>query len=653
MAKTKLNSSLGLLKKSNLGSNINFLNKSKMKIGAKLIILVVAVNVIGIMILTSLLLNKAANLQEDSAFEKAKEMGYHHGTIVQVDLEVAMDAARTLAQTFKALRKRGPVDRNMIGDILKGVLNDNPAFVGAYTLWEPNALDGKDALYINRPGHDKTGRYIPYFNRGSGKIIVEPLVDYQKDGAGDYYQVPKKTKNEAIIDPYLYPIAGKEVLITSLVVPIIINDRVYGMAGIDVTLVDLAVKVNKIKPYGTGYASLISNTGLCVTHPDEKRMGKPSKEKEGFGAIKRGKEFSFINNSSTLRTDVYRIFIPVQIGKTTTPWSMEIILPMDKVLAPIRAMRIFAIIIIIIVVGATSIIIYFISRSITNPIKESINVANKISGGDLSVHPPKEYLDRNDEIGELSNSLKNMTDKVKDVVGNVWGSSNSLVDASEQINSAAQGLSNSSNNQAANVEEITSSLEEIMASISQNTENAKNTDAIAQQASGQAEEGGAAVSETAESMMKISEKITLIEEIASQTNLLALNAAIEAARAGEQGKGFAVVAGEVRKLAEKSQIVSQEISELASSSVDVSKKAGSLLQEIVPSIKNTAELVQGIAVSSEEMDMGVKQIGKGMEQLNELTQDNSSSSEELNSTSETLKSQAEQLKEMMQFFKLS
>jgi methyl-accepting chemotaxis protein len=188
------------------------------------------------------------------------------------------------------------------------------------------------------------------------------------------------------------------------------------------------------------------------------------------------------------------------------------------------------------------------------------------------------------------------------------------------------------------------------ASINQNTENAKVTDGMATQASGEAVQGGEAVRETVGAMKSIAGKIGIIDDIAYQTNLLALNAAIEAARAGEHGRGFAVVAAEVRKLAERSQIAAQEIGELAENSVEMAESAGKLLDTIVPSIKLTSDLVQEIAAASEEQSAGVGQINTAMDLLNQITQQNASSSEELAATSEEMSGQAAQLQELIAYF---
>jgi len=308
----------------------------------------------------------------------------------------------------------------------------------------------------------------------------------------------------------------------------------------------------------------------------------------------------------------------------------------------------------IIVLSLVSILIalgfaFWITRSITRPLSEAVEVANHLSEGNLNV---KIEVNSTDETGQLLTAMQHMVEKLSEIITAVRGNADSLASASEEISATAQSLSQSSSEQAASVEETTASIEQMTASIDQNTENAKVTDGMAGKAAREATEGGEAVNSTVEAMKKIAGKIGIVDDIAYQTNLLALNAAIEAARAGEHGKGFAVVAAEVRKLAERSQVAAQEIGELAGSSVSMAERAGKLLEAMVPSINKTSDLVQEIASASSEQASGVGQINSAMGQLNQTTQQNASASEQLAATAEEMSSQAEQLQNVMTFFKL-
>jgi methyl-accepting chemotaxis protein len=258
---------------------------------------------------------------------------------------------------------------------------------------------------------------------------------------------------------------------------------------------------------------------------------------------------------------------------------------------------------------------------------------------------------REGDTSSLLYSMKQMVEKLSQVVSEVTSGAQALASASEQVSATAQSLSQAASEQAAGVEQTSASVEEMTASIAQNSENAKVTDTIASRAAGEATEGGSAVKSTVAAMKQIANKIGIIDDIAYQTNLLALNAAIEAARAGEHGKGFAVVAAEVRKLAERSQVAAQEIGEVASSSVELAEKAGQLLDSMVPNIRKTSELVQEITAASDEQSSGVIQINAAVGQLSTTTQQNAAGSEELASTAEEMSSQAEELQAAIAFFR--
>ena len=278
----------------------------------------------------------------------------------------------------------------------------------------------------------------------------------------------------------------------------------------------------------------------------------------------------------------------------------------------------------------------------------AVDVMRAVGAGNLTT----QVRVRSGDTSSMLFALKNMVSKLAHTVTEVRSSADSLSSASEEVSATAQTMSQASSEQASGVELTSASVEQMTASITQNSSNAKVTDAMAVQAAKQATEGSEAVEQTLEAMKQIARKIGIIDDIAYQTNLLALNAAIEAARAGEHGKGFAVVAGEVRKLAERSQVAAQEIGEMAAGSVAVAEKAGKLLADMVPAIHKTSDLVQEIAAASEEQSTSVGQINTSMTQLSQTTQQNASSSEELAATAEEMSSQAINLQQLVAFFKI-
>jgi len=309
----------------------------------------------------------------------------------------------------------------------------------------------------------------------------------------------------------------------------------------------------------------------------------------------------------------------------------------------------------ILIVLAISTIVLVISsillnRRITAPLRKAVNFCEAISAGDLTA---RIEIKSDDEIGQLLTSMRSMREKLKGFVANVKSSSDALASASEQVSGTALSLSQGASVQASSVEQTSASIEEMGASINQNSENARVTDGIASESSKAAKEGGESVIATTRAMQNIAEKISIIEDIAYQTNMLALNAAIEAARAGEHGKGFAVVAAEVRKLAERSQVAASEIGELTGESVKVAERAGQLLEKMLPDIARTADLVQEISAASGEQADGVGQISSAMQQLDHVTQQNAAASEELAATSQEMRSQAHSLLDVISFFQIN
>jgi methyl-accepting chemotaxis protein len=313
--------------------------------------------------------------------------------------------------------------------------------------------------------------------------------------------------------------------------------------------------------------------------------------------------------------------------------------------------RTLAIILAVAVAGtALAVLVAILLRgSILLPLRHAIALAEKVAQGDLR---ERVQVTRGDEAGQLQAAMRDMVERLSQVIGDVRSGGDALRAAAGQVAATALALSEGTGQQAASVEETTSSLEEMNASITQNAENSRQTEGIAAQAARTAEESGKAVEQSVGAMRSIAERISIVEEIAYQTNLLALNAAIEAARAGEHGKGFAVVATEVRRLAERAQRSAKEIGELAGSSMQVAERSGKLLVELVPSIRKTADLVQEVSAASREQSTGVGQVSKAMSAVDDVTQRNASAAEELSSTAEQMSAQVEALQGVIGFFQV-
>jgi len=292
---------------------------------------------------------------------------------------------------------------------------------------------------------------------------------------------------------------------------------------------------------------------------------------------------------------------------------------------------------------------YFITRTITDPIKTGVNFARKIASGDLTA---KIAIKQKDEVGELARALQQMVTKLKEIVSGIMLGADNIATASQQMSSTSQQMSQGATEQASSAEEVSSSMEEMAANIQQNTENAQQTEKISVNTASSVDKVNEASQQSLTSIKEIAEKISIINDIAFQTNILALNAAVEAARAGEHGKGFAVVAAEVRKLAERSKIAADEIGILSQTSVKVTEESEQLLTELIPEIQKTSKLVQEIAAASIEQNSGADQVNNAIQQLNQVTQQNAAASEEMATGSEELSSQADELKQTVSFFNI-
>ncbi len=306
---------------------------------------------------------------------------------------------------------------------------------------------------------------------------------------------------------------------------------------------------------------------------------------------------------------------------------------------------------------------WLITRSVTRPLKDAVEAVGAVASGDLSCTIE---VRGKDEVATLLTSLVTMQAALRQLVGDVRGSTESITIASNEVAQGSQDLSMRTERSAASLQETASSMEEISGTIRQTAESARMADELAASAAQAAADGGDIATRMKHTMEhitahsdKIGDIVGVINGIAFQTNILALNAAVEAARAGEQGRGFAVVASEVRSLAQRSASAANEIKSLiAESSLAVAEGAG-LAREADQSMATINESVQRVTAvigeirtaSSEQAD-GVGQVNIAVAQLDQTTQQNAALVEQTAAAAESLREQAVRLAEAVSVFRI-
>jgi methyl-accepting chemotaxis protein len=625
-------------------------------IRAKLFVTTLFINAAVIVVILVMVNNKVHTLISDNTEKIASVIGQEWAKEAKSFLEAPLLETRSTAKLFEGelnADTKDKLSREQVNAMLRNYIVQSPEYLGICVCFEPNAFDGLDSQYANTTGHDTSGRFIPYWTRGDGSGLLEPLVSYDVEGEGDYYFLPKNEGHEVILEPYEYTIDNKTVSLTSLVVPIKVDDKFVGIVGTDISLDAIVEKFSQISLYNSGYLALFTQNGTLLASKDSADINKNVSEitdnKIIVDGVKNKKNFTTDYVSPKTNAEFLVVGVPFEIGQTQNTWMITAFIPKVEVFADIRALTFWTIVSGIIAILTISLSLWLIAGAIARSIKLGMDFVKEVANGDLTKTID---LDQTDEVGRMTAALLNMIKKLIIVVQDIRSGSDMLATASVQISSSTQQLSQSSTEQASSVEEVSATMEEIASNITQNAHNADETKKITMLAQKGITEVNAYSLKSIEASKIIADKIQIINDIAFQTNILALNAAIEAARAGDKGKGFAVVASEVRKLAERSKIAADEIVTLTNNSVSYAEGAGKLLSDTIPQLEMAFQLVQGIANATTEQTDGANQVNTSVEQLNEIAQRNAATAEEIASSAVELNSQAERLKELVAYFKI-
>lgn len=357
--------------------------------------------------------------------------------------------------------------------------------------------------------------------------------------------------------------------------------------------------------------------------------------------------------------------------------SSELEVLLDKRINKFKNDRLYSLLLSALALSLSFLLVWYIGKGITVPIRSSSERLEKLAKGDLaSVVEIKGQGELGSMSLSLSKAISGMNSAIVLISGNaqklIHSSSNqrqvsrSMVANATETSAQANAIASAAEEVSVNIRTVASAAEEMGATIREIARQAQQAAQVANEAVSIADIGNKAVLRLGENSNIIGNVIKVITSIAEQTNLLALNASIEAARAGEFGKGFAVVASEVKELAKETSKATEDIrtkiegiqsdtrEAVASNEKtrNIITKIHEIQNTIAGAVEEQAATTREITKNVADAATGSSEIAKNITGLAEAAQSTSKGATDLEKAALGLDSMASELEQLVKTFQI-
>lgn len=385
--------------------------KFKLSLQQKILLLVVGISIIIYAIAIGSIALRAKKTAINDAIAITVTTAQKNASDIKALLENELTAMKTLSQSVLSYKEMSESQwKKVFSKMYEEILIANPQVLSVWDSWELSHID---------PTYTKSfGRYAIEFWREGNQIKSNSSLKNMTGDSGDYARI-KLEAIESIENPYFYSYSNNQkdqILMTSVISPIIENGKFIGIVGVDISLDRYHPIITQIRPFKNSYAFLVSNDLQYTAHPDKEKHGQylfddyeQIMNKYSIAEkIANGEENLFMANDVNGVKSQF-IFSPIIVGKTLTPWSLAIVVPHKTVLADANKNFIVSIIIGLIGLVVLSLIIVYASKSITTPILSITNILKGMAAGNIS-NDMKLTINTDDEIGQMAKALNTTID---------------------------------------------------------------------------------------------------------------------------------------------------------------------------------------------------------------------------------------------------
>ncbi len=639
------------------------------KIISKIALMIGAIFLVTIAVSSSL----SARSQLQITNEKLVSVAYENSFLIANNVEASYAKAAAFADSLRNISALDPKEqRGAIDNALVGILEGNKNFTTVFAYFEQNTVADANGDPYSVHRRDIAYEAVAYPDPEGSGYLFEKHEDAFDTYEKAYYQQIKSTGEPYLMEPYVYELMGKEIMMISVIAPIHDTEGNFmGVAGMDVALDDL----QSMRFAGTGYESahmvaLAEDGTILVDTANPAAVGKPASD-TGYAIMSKAQDslsgmppsenanslYVLENNITNFATK--NRGIPVSVPLTMSggnQWMLYLSIDKGEFYGPIIS-DIVKLSLAIIVFGILMLcIVYYIIKKYLSPIQTIMDGAARLEAGDLNIHidvRSRDELGRlaqafnhisttmNNYVHDISIQLSEMAnnnldinitqkyigdfipiqdsiEKISCALNNTLHQINSSADAvaqrAESMSVDAHGLAKSVLAEAQAIEELTTSIGSLSKDMTANADHAQKANETVLNVKEQIVSSNHEMSNLVSAMSDIRQSSSEIQKIVGAIQGIADQTNLLSLNASVEASR----AGEAGKTF---AVVAKEIRDLAARSADAVKQTEELIHASHQAVERGIRIADDTAKSLSLVVEGANEVSSSVDQINSATQE--------------------------------